>query len=633
MADAPDTVRAASEPAAWTEGAAPRHAEGAGGGATDLRRLAVFLRPYTVQLAGGVGAAVLVAVAWLYVPRYLGAQTDRIIQTGSLGILNRAALIVLAIYVFRSICLYVQLSLLAFVGHRLVADLRARIFHRVQRWSLARFAAWHSGEVISRTIQDTQLIEQRLLGGIVDVLTTTLTLVGIIVMVFSINWRLALLTFIALPLFVLAARLFAREVHRISARAQQQVASLTSLIKESVIGARVIRAFVQEPREEQRFGRENERTFQAYYGIRRLIAVEVSLVSLLTALALVLVLWAGARYVARHEMTPGSLLAFLGYLALAMDPAMSLTRLYSEARQAMAGLERVYELLDVPETVHDAPGAVALPRLRGAVRFANVSLAYEPPRLALQDISFEVQPGEHVAIVGPSGAGKTSLVNLIPRFYDPTAGTVEIDGYDLRRVTIASLRGQIGLVPQETILFAGTIGENIAYGRPGASPAEIAEAARVANAHGFIAALPNGYETVLGENGLQLSGGQRQRIALARAVLNDPAIYILDEATSALDAESEEAIQDAMARLTERRTTFIVAHRLSTVRSADRIIVMLDGQIVETGTHDELAAREGPYSRLVRSQLLEEAAPAPVPARAAAPPHGGASARAPEAVT
>ena len=580
----------------------------------DLRRLAVFLRPYTIQLIGGVGAAVLVAVAWLYVPRYLGQQADRIIQTGSLGILNHAALIVLGIYAFRSVCLYVQLSLLAFVGHRLVADLRARIFHRVQRWSLARFAAWHSGEVISRTIQDTQLVEQRLLGGIVDVITTALTLAGIIVMVFLINWRLAGLTFVALPAFVLAARLFGREVHKIATRAQRQVASLTALIKESVIGARVIRAFVQEGREEQRFDRVNERTFQANYGIRRLIAVEVSLVSLLTALALVLVLWAGAQYVARHEMTPGSLLAFLGYLALAMDPAMSLTRLYSEARQAMAGLERVYELLDVPETVRDAPGAIPMPRLQGRVRFTHVSLAYEPDRLALRDITFEVQPGEHVAIVGPSGAGKTSLVYLIPRFYDPTGGSVEIDGVDLRRVKVASLRAQIGLVPQETILFAGTIAENIAYGRPRASRAEIEEAARVANAHGFIAALARGYETDLGEDGKQLSGGQRQRLALARAVLNNPAMYILDEATSALDAESEEAIQEAMARLTERRTTFIVAHRLSTVRSADRIIVMLDGQIVETGRHDELASHEGPYSRLVRGQLLEEAAVPVTPA-------------------
>jgi ABC-type multidrug transport system fused ATPase/permease subunit len=300
----------------------------------------------------------------------------------------------------------------------------------------------------------------------------------------------------------------------------------------------------------------------------------------------------------------------------------------------MAGLERVFELLDVPETVRDAPDAVSLPRIRGRVRFNYVSLAYEPGRFALRNITLDVEPGEHVAIVGPSGAGKTSLVNLIPRFYDPTGGTVEIDGHDLRRVTVASVRAQIGLVPQETILFAGTIAENIAYGRPSASRAEIEQAARVANAHGFIAALPRGYDTILGEGGLQLSGGQRQRLALARAMLNDPAIYILDEATSALDTESEEAIQDAMKRLTEHRTTFIVAHRLSTVRSADRIMVMLEGQIVEAGRHEDLASQDGPYSRIVRSQLLDEASPvaSPVPAHARAqiPPRAAGGKPAPK---
>jgi len=584
----------------------------------ELRRLARFLRPYAVQLSMGVAAAVAVAVAWLYVPRYLGNQADLVIQTGSLAVLNHAALVVLAIYVFRSACLYVQLSLLAYVGHRVVADLRARIFGQVQRWSLDRFATWHSGEVISRTVQDTQLVEARLLTGLVDLVTTVLTLVGIIVMVFTIQWRLALLTFLTLPVFFVVARLFGREVQRVSTSAQEQIAAITRLLKESIIGARIIRAFVQEPREEQRFRVENERTFEANYRIRRLIAIEVSFVSLLTALSLVFVLWAGARYVARGAMTPGSLLAFLGYLALAMDPAMGVTRLYSEARQAMAGLVRVFELLDVPETVTEAPDATVLPAVRGHVRFRNLSLAYEPGRWALRNVALDVPPGEHIAIVGPSGAGKTSLVNLIPRFYDPTEGTVEIDGHDLRGLTIASLRGQIGLVPQETILFAGTVADNIAYGRPQATRAEVQRAAKVASAHAFISALPQGYDTVLGEGGMQLSGGQRQRLALARAVLNDPAVYILDEATSALDSESEEAIQEAMARLTEHRTTFIVAHRLSTVRSAHRIVVILDGRIVEIGSHDDLAAGDGAYSRLVRGQLLEEhgrtVSPAPAPA-------------------
>jgi subfamily B ATP-binding cassette protein MsbA len=581
---------------------------------TELRRLAGFLRPYLPQLAGGLASAVLVAVAWLYVPRYLGRQADIVIQTGRFTLLNWSALVVLAIFVVRSALMYVQYSLLAFVGHRLVADLRQQIFRQVQRWSLDRFITWHSGEVISRAIQDTQLVETRLLNGLVDLITAALLLLGVIVMEFTIQWRLALLTFATLSVFIGAARIFGREVQRGSTRAQEQVASLTSLFKESIAGARIIRAFVQERREEQRFGRANERTFEENYRIRRLIGLEVALVSLITALALVFVLWAGVHYVASKQMSPGDLLAFLSYLALAMDPAVGVFRLYSEARQAMAGLVRVFEVLDVPETVVEAPGATPLPRIRGHVRYRNLSLAYEPGQVALRDINLDVRPGEHVAIVGPSGAGKSSLINLIPRFYDPSTGTVEVDGHDLRRVKLAELRRQIGLVPQETILFAGSVAENIAYGRPQASREEIEQAARVAAAHEFISRLPEGYDTVLGEGGMQLSGGQRQRLALARAVINDPAILILDEATSALDVESEEAIQQAMATLTARRTTFIIAHRLSTVRSAHRIVVLLDGQIVEAGSHDDLAAQDGPYSRLVRGQLIEE--PDRAPARA-----------------
>ena len=338
---------------------------------TEIRRLALFFRPYSAQLVLGITAAVLVAVAWLYVPRYIGYQIDTVIRTGNFAVLNRAALIALGVYSLRSALLYVQFTFLAFVGHRLVADLRRQIFHQVQRWSLDRFATWHSGEIISRAIQDTQLVETRLVNGLVDLLTTTLLVFGVIIMVFSIEWRLALLTFGTVAVFVLGARLFGHEVQRGSTRAQAQVAALTRLFKESIGGARIIRAFVQEPREEERFRLENERTFLENYRIRRLIALQIALVSLLTALALVIVLWAGVRYVETRQMTAGALLAFLAYLALAMDPSTMLFRLYSEARQAMAGVVRVYELLDIPETVTEPPDAEPLPAISGRVRVRN----------------------------------------------------------------------------------------------------------------------------------------------------------------------------------------------------------------------------------------------------------------------
>src|SRR6266480_2265702 len=399
----------------------------------EIRRLAGYLRPYTFQLAGGLVAAVLVAVAWLYVPRYVGLMIDEIIKSrGNFAVLNTAALVILAIYVFRSLCLFIQLSLLAFVGHRLVADLRAHAFRQIQRWSLDRFIHWHSGEVISRTIQDTQLVESRLLNGLVDLLTTGLLVIGVVVALFLMQWRLALLTFGTIGTLIVAARLFGREVQQGSTRAQSRVAALTSLLKEAITGARIIRAFAQEPREVARFGRENERTFEENYRIRRLIALEVSLVGVLNALGLVFVMWAGVKYVAAGQMTAGSLVSFLAYLALAMDPAASLLRYYSESRQAMAGIVRIFEMLDVPETVVQAPNAVRLARLTGHVRFRNVSHAYDPGRWALRNITLDVRPGEHVAIVGPSGAGKSSLVNLIPRFYDATEGEVLVDGADLR---------------------------------------------------------------------------------------------------------------------------------------------------------------------------------------------------------
>jgi len=569
-----------------------------------VKRVAVFIAPYWTYFAGGLLSVILLTGTQLFVPRYAGITVDSIIRTRSLEVLNSAALVVLAAFGLRSLLLYGQLYFGLFLGHRVIADLRRFIFQKVQRWSLDRFAGWTSGDLIARSLQDTQLVQSSLLVGLLDFIGTALTVVGIAVMLFVLEWKLALFTLVVIPLLLASARIFGQEIQRVSQRAQERVAWLASLLRQAFGGARVIRAFVQEEREIGRFLHENERTFRENLRISQLIAVQVPVVSFFTALGLVAVLWLGGRMLTAEEISPGTLVSFLAYAGIAVEPAIALSRLYGGMRQGLGALDRVLELLKVPEGVSDAAHAIDAPPIRGDVRFRNASFSYDRIVPVLRDISLEVRAGERVAVVGSSGAGKSTLVNLITRFYDPTEGIVEIDGRDLRRLKLRSLRRQIGLVPQETVLFIGTIRDNIAYARPDASDKDVIAAARIANAHDFIMALPHGYDTLLGEEGL-LSGGQRQRLAIARAVLTSPRIIILDEATSALDAESERLIQEALDRLMEGRTTFIIAHRLSTVRKADRILVLEGGRLVEQGRHNELMALGGTYAKLAKLQLAE----------------------------
>jgi len=566
-----------------------------------------IVRPHQALLVAAVACVLAATAAGLSVPLLFRDLVDRITVTGDLTLLQQLALLGLGVFVLRSVFLYGQIHLNFTFAHRATADLRDLLFSRVLRWPVDRLGGWHSAEVMSRALQDTQLVHTHLLIGLVDFVATGVQLLGTVVMLFVLDWRLASATFAILPGTALLARHFGAQIQQTSALAQQRVAELATRVRDVIAGARVVRAFVQETREERRFSEENRRLLREQLRIGRLVALEVSAMSLATAVGLIVFLWVGGQLVAARLMTPGELVAFIAYVAMAIEPGVSLTRLYSHARQAAAALERVEEILRVP-VVEEPRGARDLPQPLGEVVFEDVWLAYEPGRWALRGVTFHIRPGEHVALVGPSGAGKSSLVNLLLRFYDPTRGRVTVGGVDLREVRTESLRQRVAYVPQETVLFAGTVRDNIAYGRPDASLDEVVRAAVAANADGFIRQLPRGYDTPLDEAALTLSGGQRQRIAIARALLTDPEFIILDEATSSLDSESEALVQEAIERLMTGRTALVIAHRLSTVRRAHRIVVLAEGRVVQEGTYDSLMASGGLFRALAEVQLLPEPA-------------------------
>ncbi len=553
--------------------------------------------------SAAIGLAFPLAVGWLL---------DAAFVRGDRALLDRVALGLLALFGVQALLTYAQTWLLGATGERAVAGLRQELFDKLLTLPPGFFAERRTGELVSRLTTDVGLLQGVLSHQIAEFSRQVLALAGGIILLTVMQPRLTLTTLGVVPLVVGTAVLLGRRLRRMSTGVQDKVADATAVAEEAFSQIRTVQSFVQEPAERRRFASRLGLVVEQAIARARVRGVFFAAITFATFGAVVFVLWQGGLLVLEGRLTAGTLIAFLLYTVSIAAAVGALASFFSSYQESVGAAERVFQLLETPSGIADPPGPTPLPRpLRGSVALRDVSFRYHPgAALALDGVDLEVAPGETVALVGPSGAGKTTLVSLLPRFWDPVEGTVLLDGLDVRSLRLADLRGAIGMVPQEPALFSGTIRENIAYARPDASADDVLAAARAAHAAEFIDRLPQGWDTVVGERGVKLSGGQRQRIAIARALLKDPAVLVLDEATSSLDNESERLIEDAMERLLEGRTTIIIAHRLSTVRRANRILVLDGGRIVEEGTHADLLALGGLYARLHQKQFRDDDLPA-----------------------
>jgi len=569
-------------------------------------RLMNYIRPYVKHLAFAIVCIVLAAAANLYVPWIIKDMIDKVLMERDMAMLNLIAGGIIVVFFFRGIFYYGQSYLVSFVGQRVVIDIREALFEKFQRMPLAYFDRHQTGEIMSYVTNDVQALQNALVDKLIELVTESSVLIGSITLMFYLDWKLTLVTLITVPLVGQAMNIFGKKLKKSGIVIQERLADINSLLQESISAVRVVKSFVRERYENERFHRQNELNFQAEMKNVQLTSLLTPTVEFLAAITVTFILWIGGYEVVQGDLTAGALVAFLTYAVNLANPVKRISRIYGTVQRAMAAIDRVFGVLDMEETIRDRKNAVPLPEIEGRVAVKDVSFSYKEGAPALSHVSLEASPGQLIAFVGPSGAGKSTIANLIPRFYEVNEGAIEIDGHDVRDVTLDSLREQIGIVPQETMLFSSSVRENIRYGRLDATDKEIEEAARAANAEEFILQLPEGYETKIGERGLNLSGGQRQRIAIARAILKNPRILILDEATSALDTESEKIVQAALDKLMVGRTSFAIAHRLSTIFNADCIYVIDGGRIVDRGTHEELLAAGGLYSTLYNIQFRGE---------------------------
>ena len=567
----------------------------------DYKRLILFIKPYWKRLLLAIVCIIMSAAANLYVPWIIKDMIDKVLMERDMVLLNLIAVGIVVVFFFRGIFFYGQSYLVSYIAQRVIIDVREMLYVKFQKLQLAYYEKKQTGTIMSYITNDVAALQAALVDSLIELVTESSILIGSLVMMFYLDWKLSLVTLIVVPLIGQAMKIFGRKLKKSGSLIQERTAEITSLLQETISGVRVVKSFAREEHEIERFQNQNDLNFKANMKSVQLSSLLTPTVEFLAAVIVTVILWFGGYQVVNGALTAGALIAFLTYAVNLANPVKRISRVYGTINKAMAAAERVFELLEEEEEVQVVEHPASVEDIKGEVDFRHVKFGYDPEKIIIHDFSVHVDPGKQVAIVGPTGAGKTTMVKLLMRFYDVNEGAILLDGHNVKEYNRRELRDALGMVLQETWLRNTTVRENIAFGKPDATDEEIENAAKASYAHNFIKRLPKGYDTVIGEDGGSLSQGQKQLLCIARVMLCLPPMLILDEATSSIDTRTEVKIQDAFSKMMEGRTTFIVAHRLSTIKEADVILVMKDGKIIEQGNHEELLEKRGFYYKLYNS--------------------------------